>query len=418
MAQNDKGAEMPFELMKNTQQIASQAALRAKELQQKPNKGPEIPQRGGVDQPRAPEIPPKRLNLKQPLTEADMSTPPGPLPQRNQAAKVPPPIPQKPMSAQNSPLMTPKLKDKVAHATPNHSPHMQLKSQMMGQMAQIQQMPQMMGSPQMSNKNQNIMNIMNSPLFQQRANQFRPQINSPLLTQKFPMNRVPMKALSPEEFGSEDALRGIERGLKNMERAMQEQINMRNIEAQNHSGDVQFNPMEYKRPLGGSISSLDSTSQSMRVMETMRMNFQEQFNLRGIERNLSMDQMQLQAMHGGNGQMTKSGMQQAPDKPVQHNIYRSLDRTLPLELQYSRHRQQQEMDFMRQVNNTVMLNRQAGVIQAAGNREDVRMRRRSSHDETQFASPPNGPPTSNANNNNPPGERYGYFYDIEYVKGL
>ena len=120
MAQPEtQGNELSFELLKNTQQIAEQAAVRAKEMAMRStsSKVPEIPLRGGTEQQKAPEIPPKRLSLKkiadeQPNVLNGNDTKPIPVPQRNQTHKVPPPIPQKPSSAQNSP----RLKDKMSHS--------------------------------------------------------------------------------------------------------------------------------------------------------------------------------------------------------------------------------------------------------------------------------------------------------------
>lgn len=367
-----QGSELSFELLKNTQQIAEQAAMRAKEIAMR-SKVPDIPIRGsGVEQQKAPEIPPKRLSLKKLMDEnlpnGDEAKP-IPVPQRNQAQKLPPPIPQKPLSAQNSP----RLKDKIPHPM---QPLPQLQPQNMFHERVSQ-------SPQLSAKNQNIVNILNSPLFQQRANQYKLQQQTMQQQQSQMIRQQQMKP--DEDFGSEDALRGIERGLKNMERAMQEQMTMRNMDFVDgkSGGEMQFNPMEFKRSLGGSINSLDgSAAQNMRMMgNNMRLNFDgNQWNQRGIERNFSMDQMRLEALQG-TGPMKNIPMDFSQQPKVQHNIYRSLDRTLPLELQFSRHRQQQEQfEFMRQ-NNQNMNQRQQ---QPGISREDVNLRRRSSHDETQY----------------------------------
>lgn len=373
MAQAEgQGNELSFELLKNTQQIAEQAALRAKEIAMR-SKVPDIPLRGGnSEQQKAPEIPPKRLSLKKLVDENGTNgddVKPIPVPQRNLAHKAPPPIPQKPSSAQNSPRMI----EKIMHPGPQPQPQHQ-------QLQQPQNMfhERVSQSPQLSAKNQNIVNILNSPLFQQRANQYKMQQQQVQQQQSQIIRQQQMKP--DEDFGSEDALRGIERGLKNMERAMQEQMTMRNMDfVDGKGGEMQFNPMEFKRSLGGSINSLDgSAAQNMRMMGNMRLNFNgEQWNQRGIERNFSMDQMRLEALQG-TGPMKGIPMDFQQAKP-QHNIYRSLDRTLPLELQFSRHRQQQQQEeFLRQ-NNQNLNQRQQGM-----SREDVNLRRRSSHDETQF----------------------------------
>lgn len=360
---SNEGNEFSFELLKNTQQIAEQAALRAKEIAMR-SKVPEIPLRSSNgEKQKAPEIPPKRLNLKklvdENVTNGDDSKP-IPVPQRNQAQKPPPPIPLKPSSAQNSPRMI----EKLVH------PAMQQPQNMFHE--RVSQ------SPQLSAKNQNIVNILNSPLFQQRANQYKMQQQQVQLQQSQIIRQEQMKP--DEDFGSEDALRGIERGLKNMERAMKEQMTMRNMDfVDGKSGEMKFNPMEFKRSLGGSINSLDGSNvQNMRMMGNMRLNFNgEQWNQRGMERNISMDQMRLEAMQG-TGPM--KGIPMDFSQQPKHNIYRSLDRTLPLELQFSRHRQQQELEFLRQNNQNLNNQRQ----QQAMSREDVNLRRRSSHDETQF----------------------------------
>lgn len=395
--QETQGNELSFELFKNTQQIAEQAAIRAKEIAMRSSKVPDIPTRGGVEQQKAPEIPPKRLSLKKTVVDDNFpnGTPPTepiPIPQRNQERKPPPPVPQKPSSAQNSP----RLKDKLTHPASAVSTMMNtittttasssLPQQQMFHERVIQQ-PQQQNSPQLSTKNQNIVNILNSPLFQQRANQYKLQQQQQQQTHMM-MTRQ-MKA-SNDDFGSEDALRGIEMGLKNMERAMKEQMTMRNMDMPDgKGGEIQFNPMEFKRSLGGSFNSLENGPQTINTMRmmgsgNMRLNFDGQaWGQRAIERNFSMDQMSIA--------LQNAGMKGVPIDPFsstqqpKHNIYRSLDRTLPLELQFSRHRQQQEFEFMRQNNQILNLRQQQQQQQQQGlSREDLNLRRRSSHDETQY----------------------------------
>lgn len=370
--QETQGNELSFELLKNTQQIAEQAAIKAKEIAMRSSsKVPEIPLRGSGEQQKAPEIPPKRLSLKKAIEESvpngsdSSSIKPIPVPQRNQAQKPPPPIPQKPSSAQNSP----RLKDKMAHPSNSTATVTNLPQQMFHE--------RVTQSPQLSAKNQNIVNILNSPLFQQRANQYKMQQQQ--LQQQQQSHMMRQQQMKPDEdFGSEDALRGIERGLKNMERAMKEQMTLRNLDfVDGKNSEMQFNPMEFKRSLGGSFNSLDGPQQNIRMgMGNMRLNFDGQaWGQRAIERNFSMDQMRLEALQGGPMKNIPMDFSQQP----KHNIYRSLDRTLPLELQFSRHRQQQELEFMRQ-NNQNMNQRQPSTM----SREDLNLRRRSSHDETQF----------------------------------
>lgn len=399
----EQGKEMSFELLKNTQQIAEQAALRAKEIQMKFSKGPEIPMRGSADAQKAPEIPPKRLSLKKIPGENGTSLveqhAPIPIPQRNSFHKQPPPIPQKPASAQNSPRPKDKSPHPIQGIQPFQKPIMN------------DGIPQ---SPQLTNKNQNIVNILNSPLFQQRAFQFKQQQSS-LVSQN------PQKA--DEDFGSEDALRGIERGLKNMERAMKEQMTNRNMDFADEpkNCEKQFNPMEFKRSLGSSINSLDNSNQHIRMVGQMRLNFDNQQLGRAIERNMSMDQMQLMQGAGPIKSIPKDFSQQQQQQP-KHNIYRSLDRSLPLELQYSRHRQQQEMEFMRQNNQPINNQRQQQQQQQTTqvlSREDLNMRRRSSHDETQYIiqhqqQKPNNTNINNNNDNPAAGKLILVIYQIEF----
>jgi hypothetical protein len=392
-----QGNELSFELLKNTQHIAEQAAIRAKEIAMRSSKVPDIPTRGGSEQQKAPEIPPKRLSLKKTVLDDNFTNgaPPAepiPIPQRNQERKPPPPVPMKPSSAQNSP----RLKDKLTHPaaavptmmnTVTTTASSSLPQQQMFHERVIQQ-PQQQNSPQLSAKNQNIVNILNSPLFQQRANQYKLQQQQ---QQAHMMMSRQMKA-SDDEFGSEDALRGIERGLKNMERAMKEQMTMRNMDlTDGKGGEVQFNPMEFKRSLGGSFNSLENgpqTINTMRVMGSgnMRLNFDGQsWGQRQIERNFSMDQMSIALQNAGMKGIPIDPFSSAQQQPPKHNIYRSLDRTLPLELQFSRHRQQQELEFMRQNNQILNLRQQQQQQQQQGlSREDLNLRRRSSHDETQY----------------------------------
>jgi len=394
MAQPEtQGNELSFELLKNTQQIAEQAAIKAKEIAMRSSSNvPEIPLRGGIEQQKAPEIPPKRLSLKkladeQPNVLNGNDTKPIPVPQRNQMHKIPPPIPQKPSSAQNSP----RLKDKMSHSAAVTSSVVMPSSSTGIMSSGGVNLPQQMfhervsQSPQLTAKNQNIVNILNSPLFQQRANQYKIQQQQHQMQQQQQQQQSQMirqqQIKADEDFGSEDALRGIERGLKNMERAMKEQMTMRNLDfTDGKNTEMQFNPMEFKRSLGGSFNSLDNQAQNIRMgMGNMRLNFDGQaWGQRAIERNFSMDQMRLEALQGGPMKNIPIDFSQQP--PAKHNIYRSLDRTLPLELQFSRHRQQQqEFEHLRQ-NNQNLNQRQAGTM----SREDLNLRRRSSHDETQY----------------------------------
>lgn len=408
--QESQGNELSFELLKNTQQIAEQAAIRAKEIAMRSSRVPDIPTRGGSEQQKAPEIPPKRLSLKKTVIDDNfpngapppVAAEPIPLPQRNQERKPPPPVPQKPSSAQNSP----RLKDKLTHPQMNiavtaTTTSSSLPQQQMFHERVIQQ-PQQHNSPQLSAKNQNIVNILNSPLFQQRANQYKLQQQQ---QQTHMMMSRQMKA-TDEDFGSEDALRGIERGLINMERAMKEQRTMRNMDVPDgKGGEMQFNPMEFKRSLGGSFNSLENGPQAINTMRmmgsgNMRLNFDGQaWGQRAIERNFSMDQMSIALQNAGMKGIPMDSFS-STQQPPKHNIYRSLDRTLPLELQFSRHRQQQELEFMRQNNQILNLRQQQQQQQQGLSREDLNLRRRSSHDETQYIMHQQKQVASNANATN------------------
>lgn len=385
--QEIKGNDLTFELLKNTQNIAEQAASKAKEIALRScSKVPDIPLRNANEPQKAPDIPPKRLSLKkvtdeQPNVMNGNDTKPIPVPQRNQIQKPPPPIPQKPSNAQNSP----RLKDKMSHSVAAVTSSVIMPSSSSAIISSAQQMfhERVSQTPQLSAKNQNIVNILNSPLFQQRANQYKLQQQQQQQTQMIRQQQIK----ADEDFGSEDALRGIERGLKNMERAMKEQMTMRNLDfVDGKNTEMQFNPMEFKRSLGGSFNSLDGQSQNIRMgMGNMRLNFDGQaWGQRAIERNFSMDQMRLEALQCGPMKGIPMDFSQQ-QQPAKHNIYRSLDRTLPLELQFSRHRQQQQQqqqqnfEFLFQ-NNQNMNQRQGGTM----SREDLNLRRRSSHDETQY----------------------------------
>lgn len=398
---NIKGPEITPELLKNTHAIAAQAALRAQQMLHRSNseqKPPEVPARG-IDngQRPPPEIPPKRHSLKMNHNQ---------MPGEQPIKKIPPPIPQKPSSAQNSPQMMPKLKEnKIIN-----SPQLNARNPTASPLLQQKFQDKIPNSPQLSIRSQN------SPQLSQRSS----VTNSPQ------MNIKVKKTISPnEDLGSEDALRGIESGLRNMERAMQEQINLRSLEA-NQMENINFNPLEFKQNLRstGSFTSLDTGSQqNLRGMENFRLNLES--HMRSLERGFSMDQMRLENLHhvpnmrsmesnpnirsSMDGSIKFQMEQQQPQqqhnpRPIENHM-RSLDRNLPLELQYSRHRAREVVDFrdsLRQAEQQQQqqqqnpLNRGQGPVQQNGgngmnvrsdglSREDLRMRRRSSHDETQMA---------------------------------
>lgn len=358
------------DIPKLTSELANQAALRAQKLLNRQSsseefkKVPAIPART-TDRP-PPEIPPKRHSLKKIPPEGVTAVP----------MRIPPPLPQKPSSAQNSPQFAVKLRETVV--------------------------PQ--GSPPMPPRPVSSVAKFNAPRSTPVSTNNSPQL--PL------RKNIPTKKISPsEDFGSEDALRGIESGLRNMERAMEEQI---------------------------------KAAAAAAAAEEINMNFNQP---RGLERNLSMDQMLLENFAGNlrsmesnpNIRKTFEEIKQQQQQrnivaPAPDNHMRSLDRNLPLELQYTRHRQQQQQQQLEQSNNSVIplsgdfrehirqqlmsggsvtvvpnasinnvpvspaaaallqhqsQSRQAAAVAAAAAaavaaREDMRLRRRSSHDEAQM----------------------------------
>lgn len=453
------------EVIKNTQELATQAALRAQQMLRRASQGetqkvPEVPARS-IDR-KAPEVPPKRLSLKKTFTPQEIAAagdstasnqvpPPSaqapavPIPQRNLPQKAPP-VPQKPSSVQNSPLMAPKLKEnKIQHSPllsirPQGSPQLPARLKQPGaavstaSASAIAAVAATNDSPPPPTPKSQSNNSNNSPQLSQRSNvsNLSSLTNSPLPNQKLTNNNSSKSSskttISPsEELGSEDALRGIESGLRNMERAMQEQMNLRSMEAAAAASQLQnrqFNPLEFKpsgiRTVGGSIDRLDgSSNQNIRIMENLRLNFEASMSMRSsMGRNLSMDQMQLESLQNSVRQMDANSSSSSsslrgsmenhikmgyggggggggPQQPMQ---FRSLDRHLPLELQYSRHRT--EIDFLRNLDPRIQqqfLQRQQQFQQAQQqaqqqqqqqqgslNRDDLRLRRRSSHDETQY----------------------------------
>lgn len=425
MAEKEEKPPMPADVMKANQGIAAQAALRAQQIMfrhklnsvsisgenttsaaaaLKKTAPPQVPARGdSVLTKKPPEVPPKRNSLKKPIDE----------PNATPTRQPPPPLPQKPASAQNSPLPVPKSKDKPLSMRPI-PPTPQMPSKFDRPPANLP--PPIPPIPATMVSTNPFANLRNSPQLNQRSNQ--PSVNNSPQLSNAPRPPIPppstttssssassknatptpvKKQISPiEDLGSEDALRGIESGLRNMERAMQEQMNMRSIEAaaQAKNDNRNFNPMEFKRNIGGSATSLDGSgnnvataaAQNMSVIESMRMALNKNINMRSMERGFSMDQMRLDQMHLNNSMRNfeaNTGNANTGQRPFENHM-KSLDRNLPLELQYSRnhnraHSQQEQVDQLRQnITNPVT----AGV-----SRDDIRLRRRSSHDENQLAQP-------------------------------
>lgn len=430
MSDNAKPPEMSAEMMRNTSDIAAQAAQRAQQMLRKTSIGggvpPEVPARNSTHEPHKipPEIPPKRHNIKRSSITDDLQKPPPPPLQ-----KPPPPLPQKPSSAassaQNSPHMMPKFQPGTnpppVAMRPAAPPPIPASSTVHASPQMVPKFEKFQASPPVALKFSE--QIAASPQFAMKS------IASPQLSQRAQLTSSPLAAppakakpvASPaDDHSSEDALRGIESGLRNMERAMQEQMQARSFEqAQKKFDAMSFNPMEFKNSMrgmgGGSNSSLEATSQNIKPFENPRMGLNPTH--RSMERGFSMDQMRLenlQSVGAGMNPNIRSAIEemklkglviehQAQRPPPPENHMRSLDRSLPLELQYSRHRAQEVSDFREQLR--LQLGRQQQQQQqnvgqpggqtstqppvsssnsSSASREDLRMRRRSSHDENQI----------------------------------
>lgn len=389
MAEKEEKLKLSAEVVKANQGIAAQAALRAQQImfRQKLNSvsissesattsaqkallkkaTPPIPARGdSTSTKKPPEIPPKRNSLKK--TDDGCG---------KQLSKQPPPLPQKPNSSPNSPLTIPKLKEKSLRPVPPTP-----------QISKIDRPPANLPQSTIASTNP-FNNLRNLPQpNQQNTNTSQSTNAAQIVTSSssilYKNTMTAKKQMSPiEDFSSEDALRGIESGLRNMERAMQEQMNkmdIRSIESavqiQNEKSD--FNPIEFHR-IGGSISSLDdsgnilesASTQNMNVIESMRLALNK--NMRSMERGFSMDQMRNIETNTDTG----SGGQ----RPFENHM-KSLDRNLPLELQYSRHnRPQSQQEIVDQIRHNISNLMTSPIILS---REDIRLRRRSSHDENQM----------------------------------
>lgn len=429
MADQEEKPKMTPEMIKNNHELAAQAALRAQQMLFRKSLGasdgssgsaspspskkpppPQVPARGDSQlSKQPPEIPPKRHSLKKAPGIDEINA---------IASRTPPPLPQKPSSAQNSPIPAPKVKDKTRNMNiPPGTPQMQNKFDRTAvPKPQNTDAPQRADVP-ISAISQNPFILRNSPQLNQRSNQSSAS-NSPHLpnSQRTAIAAVPLpkativtpakKPISPiEDSSSEDALRGIESGIRNMERAMQEQIN-RAAAAQQAKQEqkINLNPAEFKR----SAASLDGSSQNLNVIEAMRLTLSKTQSIRSMERGYSMDQMRIDSMNLSNMRSTLEEMKNsATNRPVENHM-KSLDRNLPLELQYSRHHhnrsqsQQEMVDQMRQ--NLIEPNLGNRPNTGSLSRDDIRMRRRSSHDENQMAQAPqpNAPGKMKSFSHSPP----------------
>lgn len=397
MAQPGGKQELCSDIFKATQDIAAQAALRAQERLQKvreppPPDVPEIPARSSGVFQKAPDIPPKKFANN----------------------NVPPPLPQKPQPR------TDHLSNNGVYAQTAAPPEMPKRLDYLPQVPTRNPVDKGSGM-QMPMKNGNS--------------------NGQLeLKQNKPMHNNKLNQLSPtEDTSSEDALRGIESGLRNMERAMQEQLSMRSMEATDGS---KFNVSEFRAGLRniGSLSSFEGLQPPQYMINNNPSSTASNGTGRpvGLERGMSMDQMRLdsQLRNMDSNPNLRSAAEEIKIKPQDINgggggkgrpleqHMRSLDRNLPLELQYSRnhHRQQQlqqqQLLLQQQLVSKVMnapdpnrhmdmlnqfMNRPPpsamGPINAANvgpvpniiGRDDIKLRRRSSHDENQILQTTNTP---------------------------
>ncbi|XP_034486594.1 dystrophin isoform X14 [Drosophila innubila] len=353
-------------------ELAAQAALRAQQLLRKqssqdqmqtlPMAGkslppplppqsrpvPAIPARGSSERTAPPEIPPKRHSLKSMGDGQTMVVVPGLPPPLRQ----PPPLPKKPASAQssahssaqNSPLAGLKFREKPPPPPEKHST---LSAEAMA--ARRCSNPFEMPPPPPPLVLQSAVAALSEQSSKNAVANCNPNpVPSPAPTRSSEAKKLNQKpsavsAVSPtDEFGSEDALRGIESGLRNMERAMQEQMNLRSLEAavQNnfdlsfkaslaagggrHLGSsVNLRTANYERNLSLDESRAGDSRQSLEELKQLRA------------------QAQQQSLHNSSSSSVSSAsasqVEQSMRSTIEHHM-RSLDRNLPLELQYSRHR--------------------------------------------------------------------------------
>ncbi|EDV98610.1 dystrophin isoform X8 [Drosophila grimshawi] len=323
---------------------------------------PAIPARGSSERAAPPEIPPKRHSLKSlPDNGQTMMIVPGLPPPLRQ----PPPLPRKPASAQtsaqnsaqNSPLAVLKFKEKPPPPPEKHST---LSAEAMA--ARRCSNPFEMPPPPPPLVLQSAVAALSEQSSKNALANCNP-VPSPAPTRaseaKKLNNMRPVAAPAPvvasptDEFGSEDALRGIESGLRNMERAMQEQMNLRTLEAavQNnfdlsfkaslaaggghgrHLGSsVNLRSANYERNLSLDESRAGDSRQSLEELKQLRAQAQQQ----SLHSNSSSSSV-------SSASASASQVEQSMRSTIEHHM-RSLDRNLPLELQYSRHRMQNNLN--------------------------------------------------------------------------
>uniref|UniRef100_A0A182YMZ7 Protein detached n=1 Tax=Anopheles stephensi TaxID=30069 RepID=A0A182YMZ7_ANOST len=340
-------------------------------------KPPEIPVRVGAGSVKAPEIPPKNLT-KRPTTigasNKDENIPSaGMLLSQRVAPNRAPPLPQKPANvvqgSVNSAIVLPAPQPVIASAGNGAS-----------------------GVPVTTAAS----SVSSGAV---------PSRMSDASGKERPSAPKTVKPAKLEDYGSEDALRGIESGLRNVERAIKEQMSLRSSveaeEQQSISHPVKFGRLDLMGKHSnsmGSATSLDNPFEGPTAASGMAQGFKfDRFDQNskhiGLERGVSMEKLRYDS--GGTGSFhdhNTNGMEHGiPQRPMEHQ-FRSLDRHLPLELQYGSSQQQrqrsQEMEFIKQQllpviarnKETNSLNRQIGL-----SKDDLRTRRRSSHDESLFS---------------------------------
>uniref|UniRef100_A0A182N8V0 Protein detached n=1 Tax=Anopheles dirus TaxID=7168 RepID=A0A182N8V0_9DIPT len=338
-------------------------------------KPPEIPVRVGAGSVKAPEIPPKNLT-KRPTTigasNNDEISNAGMLLSQRVAPVRAPPVPQKSAS--------------VVQGIPS------------GTMPQPVPQSVKSGAPIAPPV------VASATAVPLSTNTAMPTRTNDTLSKDRPSTAKPaVKPTKLEDYGSEDALRGIESGLRNVERAIKEQMSLRSSveaeEQQNIAHPVKFGRLELMGKHSnsmGSATSLDKPFDGPGTVSGMVQAFKfDRFDQAqkpmGMERGVSMEKLRYDP--GGAGPFhdhATNGMEHGiPQRPMEHQ-FRSLDRHLPLELQYgsSQRQRSQEMEFIKQQllpviarsKETNSLNRQMGL-----SKDDLRTRRRSSHDESLFS---------------------------------
>lgn len=405
MADQDNKPKLTPEMMKNNQQLAAQAALKAQQIMFRksvgPNEGvsapqllsrkvpPEVPTRGDSHlSKQPPEIPPKRPAMK-PAARPD---------ELNAASRQPPPLPQKPSSAQSSPSMAAQIREKPKPPIPTP-----LVLNKFDQLASLRASGNVPGAAPVPSQNPFLVRNSAQPDHHPKAvsgvknpsqiANVRERMAEASAPNAF-VGTAAAKSVSPfDDLDSEDALRGIECGLRNMERAMQEQMiraAAATIGPQQSNDKVNFNIVDLQRSMGGSATSLDATTQHMSTIEAMRVTLSKQQNIRSMERGFSMDQMRIDSINLSQMRSTLEEMKNGSTRSTDNHM-KSLDRNLPLELQYSRHhhhRSQSQLEMVDQVKKNLVNPNAAGASAprhgtGSLSREDARLRRRSSHDENQ-----------------------------------